>query len=62
MKLIFIGENGSMGLERGKKYDCRIVAELDSNWIWVVAYADDRVVSRCPYTSMKKLLDNWFGL
>lgn len=61
MKLMFIGEDGSMGLERFKKYDCRISADIDSNWIWVAAYTG-KLVCRCPYTSIRKLLENWIEI
>lgn len=61
MKLIFIGEDGSMGLERGKKYNCQINVHPGSNWVWIKAIADGRVY-RCPYSSLKKLLENWLEI
>lgn len=61
MKLIFIGEDGSMGFKRGRTYDCAISAQAGSNRVYLAAFADGKFL-RCPYSSLKKLLENWLEI
>lgn len=55
MLLRFIGEDGSMGLRKGKIYNCSVVAASDY-YIWVSWNMDS---PSCPYKSFKKLFENW---
>lgn len=48
----FIGEDGSMGLRKGKLSSVSIYTA--SNYIWV-----DWGANRCPYSSLEKLKENW---
>lgn len=64
MKLRFIGEDGSMGLRYGRIYICRIGTSMEllsmNECIWVeFDTGTSRGVRRCPYSSIKKLLENW---
>ena len=61
MKLIFIGEDDSMGFRRGKKYDCEIGVHAGSKYIWLATFADGKLL-RCPYSSFKNLLENWLEI
>lgn len=54
MKAIFIGEDGSMGLIRGKVYDIDI--KLEGEYI-MVHWSDGR--GTCPYQSIQSLYNNW---
>ena len=55
VKLRFIGEDGSMGLEHGEIYNCTI--STNTNYIWVCWH--DGYHRGGPYYSFKKLFDNW---
>jgi hypothetical protein len=59
MKLTFIGANGSMGLNNGKTYDCKIFSSCSPNRMWVEWMCYDGEIRRCPYSSIRKLLENW---
>ena len=48
----FIGADGSLGFKHGKIY--KVSIEDDGKYVWI--YTKD---NRCPYSSMKKLRDNW---
>ena len=61
MKLIFIGKDGSMGFKRGRTYDCMISAQAGSNRIDIAAFAVGKFL-RCPYSSLKKMLENWLEI
>lgn len=61
MKLIFIGEDGSRGFKRGKTYDCAISVHTGSRIVWLATVADGKLL-RCPYSSLKKLLENWLEI
>lgn len=57
MRLKFIGEDGSLGLQHGKVYNISlktyggyIIATIQTGWI------SDTV---CPYGSMKAFAKNW---
>lgn len=57
MRLKFIGEDGSLGLEHGKVYNVSLktygkflLAIIDVGWFYSV---------RCPYGSMKAFAKNW---
>lgn len=56
MLLKFIGEDGSMGLKKGKYYDCYI--ESHDEYIWVT-WKDGLTIMSCPYDSIGKLAENW---
>lgn len=57
MKLKFIGEDGSLGLKHGKKYEVELktigkylIAIIDTGWIsWTT----------CPYGSVQAFAKNW---
>lgn len=54
MLLRFIGEDGSMGLRKGKIYNCSVVTNDYCIWVsW------DLNSPSCPYKSFKKLFENW---
>ena len=57
MKLTFIGANGSMGLRHGQTYDCRLYSS--QRFIWVKWMDDDGELKQCPYSSIRKMLENW---
>lgn len=57
MKLRFIGADGSLGLQHGKKYEITlktfnqyVVAIIKTGWL------SDTI---CPYESMQALAKNW---
>jgi len=57
MKLRFIGADGSLGLQHGKKYEVRlktfnqyVVAIIKTGWL------SDTI---CPYGSMQAFAKNW---
>ena len=54
MKAVFIGEDGSMGLVRGRVYDIDIKLERD---FITVYWSEGRCV--CPYQSIQSLYRNW---
>ena len=56
MRLTFIGEDGSMGLTHGKTYTCKLY--FSNGYIWVECEAFG-IIRRCPYTSIRKMLENW---
>lgn len=58
MKLMFIGKDGSMGFKRGKTYDCEIGGKAGSNRVYLCTISDGKVLM-CPYSSLKKLFENW---
>lgn len=57
MKLEFIGEDGSMGLRHGEVYECHVVS--CAPYVYVFWYVDQKYMRKCPYSSLKTLLQNW---
>lgn len=57
MLLRFIGEDGSMGLRKGKVYNCSV--EASGFLVWITWDNKGLVNSPCPYNSFKKLFENW---
>lgn len=57
MLLRFIGEDGSMGLRKGKVYKCSI--RTFGSLFWVTWDDNDPINATCPYSSFKKLFENW---
>ena len=48
----FIGENGSMGLKKGRVYEIKTSISHDLLWVtW-----DD---NSCPYKNLETFLQNW---
>ena len=56
MTAVFIGEDGSMGLKRGEKYDISIYSDSMTGHIIV-----DWGIRRCPYSNLMNLARNWRG-
>lgn len=57
MLLRFIGEDGSMGLRKGKIYECSVYTAGGYFWIrWDNCGLNN---PSCPYKSFKKLFENW---
>lgn len=57
MLLRFIGEDGSMGLRKGKIYDCDVYAVEGCVWVrWNDCGSNNPA---CPYRSFKSLFENW---
>ena len=56
MKLKFKGKDGSMGLRHGEIYDAGMYAY--QGYVWVT-WLDNGMRRRCPYSSIKTLMDNW---
>ena len=54
-KMRFIGEDGSMGLKKGKAYFVRIYTKLGH----IVVCWDNAGNKVCPYSSIKTLCENW---
>ena len=57
MKLMFIGQNGSMGLRRFETYDCTIFTDEFGHLY--VKWKTANGTCKCPYSSLKKMLENW---
>lgn len=58
MMYTFIGENGSMGLENGKRYNILIdTTEEEKVFAYIQIKINKTIV--CPYDSMKSFLNNW---
>lgn len=58
MMYTFIGENGSMGLENGKRYNILIdTTEKEKVFAYIQIKINKTIV--CPYDSMKSFLNNW---
>lgn len=53
MYLKFIGENKSMGLQRGSIYKVKITSDNNYIWVWW------GLSKRCPYTSPESFNANW---
>lgn len=58
MILKFIGKDGSMGLEHGKKYKVWIDTSSDGMYICVHWQGKDKPQC-CPYSSPQSLAKNW---
>lgn len=56
MRATFTGMNGSMGLVRGKKYKVSLYCK--GSYVWV-EWKTITGKNRCPYSSIKKVLENW---
>ena len=54
MLLRFIGEDGSMGFQKGKTYKAKLYSSKEESWIWVAINA-----TLIPYSSLRTLLENW---
>lgn len=57
MMYTFIGKDGSMGLENGKRYDVLITIEAGQIYAHIQLKTDRATV--CLYDSMKLFLENW---
>lgn len=57
MRLMFIGEDKSMGLHKYQIYDCHIYSD-DLGRIWV-NWKTSGYTRGCPYSSIWKMLENW---
>lgn len=57
MKLKFIGKDWSMGLRHGEVYECEVLSQAP--YVWVFWYLDRPDTRKCPYSSLKTLLQNW---
>lgn len=55
VSLRFIGEDGSMGLRKGKTYLVRICTKLGR----IVVIWGKNGEHACPYSSLKALCENW---
>lgn len=52
---VFIGTNGSMGLQNGTRYEFDL--NIDGHYIWINFYGI--FGKSIPYSTMKALLKNW---
>lgn len=57
MKAIFIGMNGSMGLETNKTYDVKVINN-PTYPIWLEIKLNLKKIN-CPYNSLESLFLNW---
>ena len=56
IKARFIGEDGSMGLKRGRVY---LVLIFTMHGYIIVSWGDDNPSKVCPYSQLKTLCENW---
>lgn len=56
IKVRFIGEDGSMGLKRGRVY---LVLIFTMHGYIIVSWGDDNPNKICPYSSIETLCENW---
>lgn len=57
MMYTFIGENGSMGLEKGKRYNILINITEEGVFVYIQIRIDKTII--CPYKNMKCFFNNW---
>lgn len=57
MLLRFIGEDGSMGLRKGKVYSCSVATQ--GYYVGIVWFDGGVNNASCFYHSFKKLFENW---
>ena len=58
MLLRYIGEDGSMGLRKGAVYKCGIMDQKIDGKVYICVYWT-RGADYCPYSSFKKMFENW---
>lgn len=62
MRLYFIGEDGSLGLRKGHRYEVKLYRAINNKLMVEITVKKKFIFKErlyCPYRSLKTFADNW---